>query len=118
MANIALARAYQQSFESHPYYTLAFTNGALNALGDAVAQLAQRLVRTPSPNPRPHIDSQQTDEQSENRRHRYEHDIPRTMRFFAFGFGMGASGSFGSGHAVPLPELRTRSNYRSMEFLP
>ena len=44
MANIALARAYQQSFESHPYYTLALTNGALNALGDAVAQVTQRLV--------------------------------------------------------------------------
>ena len=45
MANVALARVYQQSFESHPYTTLAFTNGALNALGDAVAQLTQRFVR-------------------------------------------------------------------------
>ena len=47
MANVALARVYQQSFEAHPYYTLAFTNAALNALGDAVAQLTQRLVSPP-----------------------------------------------------------------------
>ena len=44
MANVALARVYQQSFEAHPDYTLAVTNGALNALGDAVAQLTQRFV--------------------------------------------------------------------------
>ena len=47
MANVALARVYRQSFEAHPYYTLAFTNAALNALGDAVAQLTQRLVSPP-----------------------------------------------------------------------
>jgi protein Mpv17 len=45
MASIALARAYQQSFDTHPYATLAFTNGALNALGDCVAQGSQQLVR-------------------------------------------------------------------------
>lgn len=45
MANIALARAYQQSFETHPYTTLAFTNGALNAFGDVVAQFTQKFVR-------------------------------------------------------------------------
>lgn len=44
MASFALARIYQQSFDSHPYGTLAVTNGALNALGDAVAQIAQNLV--------------------------------------------------------------------------
>ncbi|KAI0359173.1 hypothetical protein OH77DRAFT_1395873 [Trametes cingulata] len=71
MANVALARVYQQSFESHPYTTLAFTNGALNALGDAVAQVTQRL------------------EPPENRRKQWHYDIPRTLRFFAFGFGMG-----------------------------
>ncbi len=45
MSSIALARAYQQSFETHPYGTLALTNGALNALGDVVAQVTQNLVR-------------------------------------------------------------------------
>lgn len=44
MASVALARAYQQSFDSHPYATLAFTNGFLNALGDSVAQRAQQFV--------------------------------------------------------------------------
>ncbi|KAI0639179.1 hypothetical protein C8Q77DRAFT_1046186 [Trametes polyzona] len=70
MANVALARVYQQSFESHPYTTLAFTNGALNALGDVVAQITQK-------------------EPEDNRRNRWHYDIPRTLRFFAFGFGMG-----------------------------
>ncbi|RDX56102.1 hypothetical protein OH76DRAFT_1460747 [Lentinus brumalis] len=72
MANVALARVYQQSFESHPYTTLACTNGALNALGDAVAQVTQRFI-----------------EEDENSRHPPRYDIPRTLRFFAFGFGMG-----------------------------
>lgn len=45
MASLVLARAYQQSFDSHPYPTLAFTNGALNALGDFVAQSTQIIVR-------------------------------------------------------------------------
>ncbi|OJT14363.1 Protein sym1 [Trametes pubescens] len=74
MANVALARAYQQSFDAHPYTTLAFTNGALNALGDVVAQLTQKFV----------------DKQEEKRRStHWRYDIPRTLRFFAFGFGMG-----------------------------
>ncbi|KAI0670126.1 hypothetical protein C8Q78DRAFT_976574 [Trametes maxima] len=71
MANVALARVYQQSFETHPYTTLAFTNGAFNALGDIVAQLTQKVQRP------------------EDRRRQWTYDIPRTMRFFAFGFGMG-----------------------------
>ncbi|KAI0757232.1 hypothetical protein C8Q80DRAFT_85520 [Daedaleopsis nitida] len=70
MANVALARVYQQSFEAHPYYTLAVTNGALNALGDTVAQLTQRF-------------------NEKHRRHQPPYDILRTLRFFAFGFGMG-----------------------------
>lgn len=45
MASIALARVYQQSFAAHPYFTLAVINGALNALGDTVAQVTQNLVR-------------------------------------------------------------------------
>lgn len=44
MTSVALARVYQQSFEHRPYWTLAVTNGALNALGDSVAQLSERLV--------------------------------------------------------------------------
>jgi len=44
MASIPIARFYEKSFESHPYRTLAFTNGGLNALGDAVAQVSQRVV--------------------------------------------------------------------------
>ncbi|KAH9921965.1 uncharacterized protein BXZ73DRAFT_51573 [Epithele typhae] len=74
MASVALARAYQQSFEHHPYITLAFTNGILNALGDAVAQLTQRL----------------TNERPANRRYSdTQYDLLRTARFFVFGFGMG-----------------------------
>ena len=45
MASVALARVYQQSFAAHPYFTLAVTNGTLNAFGDCVAQLSQKLVR-------------------------------------------------------------------------
>ncbi|KAJ2971782.1 hypothetical protein NUW54_g12419 [Trametes sanguinea] len=73
MANVALARVYQQSFESHPYTTLAFTNGALNALGDVVAQFTQKVV----------------EQRPEEPRKQWRYDIPRTLRFFAFGFGMG-----------------------------
>lgn len=91
MANIALARAYQQSFETHPYTTLAFTNGALNAFGDVVAQFTQKFVRF-STMIRPTCSYQsQVDKQEEKRRSTHWHyDIPRTLRFFAFGFGMGA----------------------------
>ncbi|KAI0786034.1 hypothetical protein C8Q75DRAFT_299481 [Abortiporus biennis] len=71
MASVALARAYQQSFDSHPYGTLAVTNGALNALGDTVAQLTENLQP----------------QQARNERRPY--DFVRTLRFFAFGFGMG-----------------------------
>ncbi|KAK7694409.1 hypothetical protein QCA50_001595 [Cerrena zonata] len=74
MASIALARVYQQSFEHRPYWTLAVTNGALNALGDSVAQWSETCHwLTPS---KPHEEQQ-------------KYDIPRTLRFFAFGFGMG-----------------------------
>lgn len=44
MSSLALARVYQKSFSSHPYGTLAVTNGCLNALGDIVAQAAQNVV--------------------------------------------------------------------------
>jgi len=72
MASVALARIYQQSFESHPHYTLAATNGTLNALGDAVAQSVQLLTNS------------ENDEY-----HRSTYDLARTIRFFVFGFGMG-----------------------------
>jgi len=69
--SLVFARAYQQSFDSHPYSTLAFTNGALNAVGDFVAQTAQILA----------------DSSDDHRQTRY--DPSRTFRFFCFGFGMG-----------------------------
>ncbi|THH26657.1 hypothetical protein EUX98_g7536 [Antrodiella citrinella] len=72
MASIALVRAYQQSFESHPYGTLAFTNGALNALGDVVAQTVQISDHLRQPH-----------------EIRPDFDFLRTARFFAFGFGIG-----------------------------
>ncbi|KAI0343916.1 hypothetical protein BDW22DRAFT_1355142 [Trametopsis cervina] len=74
MSSIALARAYQQSFETHPYGTLALTNGALNALGDVVAQVTQNLIQPP--NLRTHDE-------------RPNFDYTRTARFFAFGVAMG-----------------------------
>jgi len=69
---VALARIYQRSFESHPHYTLAITNGTLNALGDVVAQSVQLLT-----NPQG------------NEYHQSTYDPTRTMRFFIFGVGMG-----------------------------
>jgi len=66
-----LARAYQQSFESHPYFTLAFTNATLNAIGDIVAQTVQISSVAPA------------------ELHQTRYDVSRTFRFFCFGFGMG-----------------------------
>ncbi|KAI0728622.1 hypothetical protein C8Q72DRAFT_833562 [Fomitopsis betulina] len=70
MTSIAVARAYQQSFETRPYATLAIANGALNALGDIVAQLTEKF------NMPVHA-------------REWRYDIPRTLRFAAFGVGMG-----------------------------
>ncbi|KAI5119930.1 hypothetical protein M0805_000895 [Coniferiporia weirii] len=73
MASIAFAvRAYQHSFDSRPYTTLALTNGAFSAVGDAVAQLAQILMAKPAE----HEDA-------------LKYDPQRTLRFFTFGFAMG-----------------------------
>jgi len=73
MATIALAvRAYQQSFDSRPYTTLAITNGTLTALGDVVAQATQIFMAKPG-----HHDT------------RPKYDPLRTLQFFTFGFGMG-----------------------------
>jgi protein Mpv17 len=45
MAALSIARAYQNSFQTHPNVTLALTGGTLNAFGDSVAQISQNLVR-------------------------------------------------------------------------
>lgn len=89
MTSIAVARAYQQSFETRPYATLAIANGALNALGDIVAQLTEKFVRLPSffPCTRGADDDPPQNMPVHAREWRY--DIPRTLRFAAFGVGMG-----------------------------
>jgi len=71
MASIPIARFYQQSFETHPYRTLAVTNGSLNALGDIVAQGSQKILG----------------DRAIEKPHRY--DLARTLRFFCFGFTLG-----------------------------
>ncbi|KIK71283.1 hypothetical protein GYMLUDRAFT_33425 [Collybiopsis luxurians FD-317 M1] len=70
MATVAVARAYQQSFETAPNTTLAFTGGCFNALGDFVAQSYQNTYgkREHTGPPR--------------------YDIDRTLRFFCFGFAI------------------------------
>lgn len=72
MSSVALARVYQQSFDTHPYTTLAITNGIMGAFSDVVAQVTQRVIQGP---PR------------DEERRRF--DLTRTARFFAFGLGMG-----------------------------
>ncbi|KZV77614.1 hypothetical protein PENSPDRAFT_679158 [Peniophora sp. CONT] len=70
MSSIALGRAYQRSFETHPHFTLAIAGGTLTALGDVVAQTSQRLLA------------------DEKDRHPHEYDVLRTTRFFLFGAGV------------------------------
>ena len=93
MSSIALARIYQQSFESHPHYTLAATNGTLSALGDVVAQSVQLLV-CPFAFVRSHpnliFHPFQTHSEGD-KYHQSTYDPARTMRFFIFGVGMGVS---------------------------
>ncbi|KIP11486.1 hypothetical protein PHLGIDRAFT_114613 [Phlebiopsis gigantea 11061_1 CR5-6] len=74
MSSIALARVYQQSFEAHPWTTLAITNGALSAFSDVVAQFTQRAICDPK---------------GRDSHDRPPFDLTRTARFFAFGFSMG-----------------------------
>jgi len=89
MANVALARAYQQLFDSHPNVTLAIAGGSLTALGDVVAQISQRIVRTS-----PMFSEYSTrppGQQYATRKDRQgcpSYDIARTLRFFCFGAGM------------------------------
>src|SRR5262249_54762674 len=82
MTAIFISRVYQRSFEARPNITLAVTGGLLNALGDAVAQASQSIVRYGSG------DLMQTDLLFQYRRHDkpQNYDIIRTLRFFCFGF--------------------------------
>ncbi len=87
MTSIALARAYQQSFEAYPHCTLAIAGGALTALGDAVAQLSQYMVRFIFElHPFTLIFFKTIS--SNDRRAGFHYDIPRTLRFFYFGATM------------------------------
>ncbi|KAJ3750091.1 hypothetical protein DFH05DRAFT_1518250 [Lentinula detonsa] len=70
MANIAVARAYQASFQARPNTTLAVTGGTLNALGDFVAQTYQNTYGK-----QPHTGPAR-------------YDLDRTLRFFCFGFAI------------------------------
>lgn len=93
MSSVALARIYQQSFESRPYYTLAVTNGTLNALGDVVAQSVQLLVRPLALIPS-HLRLTFSIFQTNSQQNEYQqstYDPARTIRFFVFGCGMGTS---------------------------
>ncbi|KXN83556.1 Protein sym1 [Leucoagaricus sp. SymC.cos] len=73
MAALSLARAYQNSFRTHPNVTLALTGGTLNALGDFVAQVSQNVVSSSCLQTR-----------KEHEPHR-PYDYARTARFFFFG---------------------------------
>ncbi|EIM83393.1 uncharacterized protein STEHIDRAFT_101589 [Stereum hirsutum FP-91666 SS1] len=71
MAAIAVARAYQHSFDTRPNATLAVAGGALTALGDVVAQVTQNIrARRELHHTRP------------------QYDAKRTLRFFIFGAAM------------------------------
>lgn len=84
MASLSVvSRFYQQSFETHPYRTLALTNGVLNGIGDAVAQISQRFVSYARPL------SVQLSEQVQLEGESRTYDPARTLRFFCFGFGLG-----------------------------
>ncbi|KAF8649834.1 hypothetical protein AX16_005598 [Volvariella volvacea WC 439] len=67
MTTIAIARVYQQSFHTRPNITLAITGGCLNALGDAVAQVTQKLS------------GKRLDDNYSG------YDVPRTLRYFCYG---------------------------------
>ncbi|KAF8203275.1 hypothetical protein BJ912DRAFT_350795 [Pholiota molesta] len=73
MAALTLARAYQYSFDTHPNLTLALMGGSLNAVGDAMAQLAQMYCVSFGP------------KDCEKPR---KYDFQRTARFFVFGMGI------------------------------
>jgi protein Mpv17 len=87
MSSIALARAYQQSFEAYPHCTLAIAGAALTALGDTVAQLSQYIVRFIF-GLRPFTLIFLKITSSNDHRAGFHYDIPRTLRFFCFGAGI------------------------------
>ncbi|GAW09292.1 hypothetical protein F5879DRAFT_939998 [Lentinula edodes] len=70
MATIAVARAYQASFQSRPHTTLAVTGGTFNALGDFVAQTYQNTYG------------------KQEHTGPFRYDLDRTLRFFCFGFAI------------------------------
>jgi protein Mpv17 len=89
MASLSIVtRFYQQSFETHPYRTLAFTNGLLNGVGDAVAQISQRFVSYTLLCALG-LYSQHTQFDGDLRDKPRPYDPARTFRFFCFGFGLG-----------------------------
>jgi protein Mpv17 len=89
MSSITLARVYRRSFEAYPHRTLAVAGGALTALGDAVAQLSQQIVRFRTTHAlsialRPFYQITPEDEH----RRGFHYDVVRTLRFFCFGAGV------------------------------
>jgi hypothetical protein len=88
MSSIALARAYRQSFEAHPHCTLAIAGGALTALGDAVAQLSQYIVRLIFESHPLMLNFFSKTISSNDGKAGFHYDIPRTLRFFCFGAGI------------------------------
>jgi protein Mpv17 len=84
---LALARAYQQSFDAYPNRTLALAGGVLNAMGDALAQFSTGLAcprlfsrRIPAL-----LTARSQFLQEENQRKGGGYDFARTLRFFCFG---------------------------------
>ncbi|KAF9535557.1 hypothetical protein CPB83DRAFT_779622 [Crepidotus variabilis] len=70
MAALTLARAYQNSFDTHPNSTLAVTGACLTAFGDVVAQFTQNTIATTSG------------------AERKPYDVVRTTRFFCYGLAI------------------------------
>lgn len=86
MASLSIARAYQHSFDTHPNITLAITGGCLNSLGDIVAQVTEKTVRSqclPRRLLSPNIPYQWGRSEHD---HYQQYDFSRTLRFFCFGF--------------------------------
>ncbi|KAG7531069.1 hypothetical protein FFLO_04563 [Filobasidium floriforme] len=76
----AFAKVYTSNFERRPVPTLMITNGALNSIGDAVAQTSQILLARPSV---PHPDTLEFQPPAPT------YDPYRTLRFAAFGVAIG-----------------------------
>jgi protein Mpv17 len=106
MAAITLLRAYQHSFDARPNLTLSLTGGTLNAVGDAVAQVTQGVVRAFLS-----LSSfttvklifglffQMQKDKKDQKRPKF--DVQRNLRFFCYGMAISVS-QF-------LPSTQTRS---------